>query len=325
MCIERLKACWPITDISTAQKMVLLALADRADDAGVCWPSLRSIGEYTCLSERAIRMALRGLEAAGLIRCGRRLNNSTVYTVFPGRRFHKKAEDELPADEGCAIHGPDLAFSQATENGPTPANDAPPPPRHDVPQVGHQLPTVGHDVPQVGHQLPTNPQRTLKEPSKNPKESDARASPPPCPEGVDAQLWADWLAVRKAKRAPLTATALAGVQREAAKAGITLAEALRCCVEAGWQGFRAEWFARLNAPAAPPRPGHASPAESFRERDLRLGRERYASLTGRPLDAPAAPFIDVEIASPATVPGLPPRPIHSLPNPDSSATERRAT
>lgn len=163
------------------------------------------------------------------------------------------------------------------------------------------------------------------EPPPARKRPRSSASPPPCPEDVDAQLWADWLAVRKAKRAPLTATALAGVQREADKAGITLAEALRCCVEAGWQGFRAEWFARLNAPAAPPRPGHAPPAESFRERDARLQRERYARLTGRPLDAPAAPFIDVEIASPAPGPGLPPRPVHSLPNPDSSATERRAT
>ena len=258
MCIERLKACWPITDISTAQKMVLLALADRADDAGVCWPSLRSIGEYTCLSERAIRMALRGLEAAGLIRCGRRLNNSTVYTVFPGRRFHKKAEGELPADEGCAIHGPDLAFSQATENGPTPANDAPPPPRHDVPQVGHQLPTVGHDVPQVGHQLPTNPQRTLKEPSKNPKERSARAASLPCPDNVDPQLWADWLAVRKAKRAPLTATALAGVRREAEKAGLSLEQAIQICVEWGWQGIRAEWMENRSRQAS----GQAVPSRA---------------------------------------------------------------
>ena len=165
-------------------------------------------------------------------------------------------------------------------------------------------------------------------PAPEPPPARRRTRPPaapPCPPDVDAQLWADWLTVRRAKRAPLTATALAGVQREADKAAITLAEALRCCVESGWVGFKAEWFARLNAPAAPPRPGHAPPAESFRERDARLQRERYARLTGRPLDAPAAPFIDVEIASPAPGPGLPPRPAHSLPNPDSSATERRAT
>ena len=61
------------------------------------------------------------------------------------------------------------------------------------------------------------------------------------PSGVDDRVWSDFLALRKAKRALLTETALVGIAREATKAGITLDEALRTCCERGWQGFKAEW------------------------------------------------------------------------------------
>lgn len=60
-------------------------------------------------------------------------------------------------------------------------------------------------------------------------------------EGVDASHAADWLKVRKQHRAPLTLTAWAGTKREAAKAGITPAEAVRISAERSWRGFVAEW------------------------------------------------------------------------------------
>lgn len=61
------------------------------------------------------------------------------------------------------------------------------------------------------------------------------------PDDVPEATWNDFLSMRKAKKAPLTDTALAGIRREAAKAGITLAEALACCCARGWQGFKADW------------------------------------------------------------------------------------
>lgn len=59
--------------------------------------------------------------------------------------------------------------------------------------------------------------------------------------GVEPQVAADFLALRAKKRAPVTATALAGLEREAATAGMTLNAALRTSAERGWQGFKAEW------------------------------------------------------------------------------------
>lgn len=59
--------------------------------------------------------------------------------------------------------------------------------------------------------------------------------------GVDEQHAKDWLAVRKAKRAPLTPTALEGVRKEAEKAGKTLAQAIEIAANENWAGYKASW------------------------------------------------------------------------------------
>ena len=62
------------------------------------------------------------------------------------------------------------------------------------------------------------------------------------PEGVLESLWEDFITLRKAKKAPLTASALKGIEREAKKAGMNIEEALYECCARGWTGFKAEWI-----------------------------------------------------------------------------------
>lgn len=63
------------------------------------------------------------------------------------------------------------------------------------------------------------------------------------PEDVpSSQIWSDFLALRNARHAPLTETALNIIRKEAEKAGITLEQALETCCMRGWQGFKAEWY-----------------------------------------------------------------------------------
>ena len=61
------------------------------------------------------------------------------------------------------------------------------------------------------------------------------------PEGVDQKVWDDFRNLRKAKKAPITQTAVDGIRREAEIAGFTLNQALATCCERGWQGFKADW------------------------------------------------------------------------------------
>ena len=67
---------------------------------------------------------------------------------------------------------------------------------------------------------------------------------------VKKQVISDFTAIRKAKKAPLTETALKGIKREADKLGYTLEQALTTCCERGWAGFKADWILKEQAQAA---------------------------------------------------------------------------
>jgi uncharacterized protein YdaU (DUF1376 family) len=80
--------------------------------------------------------------------------------------------------------------------------------------------------------------------------------------GVKEPILSDWLAVRKAKRAPLTETAILDIQSEASKAGLTFADAVAHSCKNSWQGFKASW---LDASRKTPQP------ENFESRDYGTG------------------------------------------------------
>ena len=67
------------------------------------------------------------------------------------------------------------------------------------------------------------------------------------PADVADAVWQDFAALRRQRRATVTSTVLDGIRREATAAGMSLEQALRTCVERGWQSFRADW---ATAPAA---------------------------------------------------------------------------
>lgn len=62
------------------------------------------------------------------------------------------------------------------------------------------------------------------------------------PDGMNISLWADFLTLRRAKKLPITQTALNGIEKEAQKAGKSLADAIQICCERGWAGFKADWL-----------------------------------------------------------------------------------
>lgn len=67
---------------------------------------------------------------------------------------------------------------------------------------------------------------------------------------VDPSIVRDHLAIRKAKKLPLTESAVRGMQREADAVGLTLEAALRVSCENGWAGFKADWYRRLGQGAS---------------------------------------------------------------------------
>ena len=86
------------------------------------------------------------------------------------------------------------------------------------------------------------------------------------PDEVSEPVWQDFQRLRAQKRSPLTDTALAGLRREADKAGLGLGDALAYCCEQGWQGFNAGWYAERTgkqARASPTSGKHAAAARAI--------------------------------------------------------------
>lgn len=125
----------------------------------------------------------------------------------------------------------------------------------------------------------------LKEEEKE-KGARKRGSPLQCPEGVDLQTWNDWLQLRKAKKAPVTATVIRGATEEARKAGLTLEAFLCIWCRRGSQGLEASWL-------KPDEIQHQ--AKSFRQQDEASARAKAAAWTGGLLGNPSNDdFIDME-------------------------------
>ena len=106
--------------VGPTHRLLLLALADHADDDGRCYPSLSRLCRRTGLTERAVRKNLRDLEAAGHLRTevGTGPKGSNTYHVTP--------RHELPPARKAPRH-----------EMPHPPAPYAPPPRHDVPPNHH--------------------------------------------------------------------------------------------------------------------------------------------------------------------------------------------
>jgi len=78
MAIEFLSAAFKV-QLASAEKFVLVALADTANDEGLAWPSLRFLTLKTGLSESTVRRTFATLEALGYISVERRHNSTSRY------------------------------------------------------------------------------------------------------------------------------------------------------------------------------------------------------------------------------------------------------
>ncbi|MDG1996030.1 MAG: hypothetical protein P8J14_06030 [Emcibacteraceae bacterium] len=64
--------------------------------------------------------------------------------------------------------------------------------------------------------------------------------------GVDAEILADWLTVRKNKKASNTKTAFNGLINEITKSGLMVNDAIEYAASKSWAGFKAQWYLKEN-------------------------------------------------------------------------------
>lgn len=76
-----MSAVWALDCEFSGRKLILLALADNANDEGICWPSIPTIARRCSCSDRTVQINLQEMEDDGWIRVRKRVGNSTVYEL----------------------------------------------------------------------------------------------------------------------------------------------------------------------------------------------------------------------------------------------------
>lgn len=208
-----MSACWPL-QMPPSPKAVLISLADNANDHGECWPSIAKICERTCLGKTAVIEAIKFLEATGLVLADRTNGRHSRYAI-------------------------DLrALSQGALFGNEPVREANRSGKHTGPASAPNR--SGRRTAPV-RQADTNRKEPPIPATKNKVVVDTSC----WPEQPNPKVLADWLAHRKAKRAPVSETVIEGVGRELAKAksmGWGVDDCLTECMTRNWQGFKADWL-----------------------------------------------------------------------------------
>lgn len=138
------------------RKLVLIKLADNANDSGECWPSYQNIADQCEISKSSVKNHIRELEKAGfLTRVYRKQGNLNKSNIFH------------------------LTLGQHTPQGVS----------QEMPQVGQEMPEGGAgdarggeagDAPRTSHSS-----EPVKEPVKEPKRTPAKKSIPPSEDQVE--------------------------------------------------------------------------------------------------------------------------------------------
>ena len=204
---------------------VALALWSFADDAGRCWPALRSLCRRSGWRERAVQRSLRNLEAAGVLSVHHVPTRVTPTYVLHIGALPANAEAQEPeAEGGCLLDTPGVSHA---------------------PPVSVVHPPVSNRHPPVSVVHPNPPENPSENPPENPPSKEhMSASPPPAVAGQPSLFGQAQEPVKRKPTAADRATAEAVRTFEAL-------EALRLTRHAGGRGLSAAvWVPRVKAAIA---------------------------------------------------------------------------
>jgi len=200
----------------SSAKFVLVAMANCANADMTCWPSVAYLSEATCQDRKTVLENIKRLKDIGIIRATdeRRGKTGQVTVYLIDQEYQKRDASTVPKT------------APVPKTVPVPKTDAKSPvfPAKESRFSAETGPKTGHG--------------TVREPSIEPSGNRQKVDRP---DDVSPEVWADFSRLRTAKKAPISATAIAGIRREADKAGWSMQSALEQCCERGWTGFKADW------------------------------------------------------------------------------------
>lgn len=173
MSINVMSRVWAKSKQKGSGLLLILALADNADDKGVCWPGLDYLHKKIRMSERQTRRLLDTLEATGEVfvqRGGNGRGDKTCYLIASGMGQDEIATalvDHLHMDKATAAEKMDKMSPKKKADKMSPKTDKMSE-KVDITVSGKG----GHDHAQNGD----NRHRTNTEPSDEPPDAGARDS-----------------------------------------------------------------------------------------------------------------------------------------------------
>lgn len=221
------------------RKLVLLKLADNANDKGECWPSHQHVADQCEISRSSVRKHIADLEAAGYLTIKARKTDLGTASNLYKLQFPPKptAVDPMPADD-TPMPADDTGGCREKAGAIAGAGTPP------MPAAGTRTSHSFEPVNEPLKDLSATRTKSTK-PTATAKGKNAGLDFSPWPAEPSSQVLQDWLAVRKAKKAPFTQTVinrLAKHLHQAAQHGLSVDECLSECAVRGWVGFEFAWL-----------------------------------------------------------------------------------
>ena len=188
-----------------ARKLVLLKLADNANDDGICFPSYQYIADKCEMSKRSAISHIDDLIKMGFVTKKARKNKDGSSANLYLLHLEQGGEKSAPGGENISLGSENFALGGSENISP---------------RTSHSLEPVN-------------------EPKKTTQKSESEMLLEQF--GITGQLAKDFIAHRKAKKGVINQTQLNRLQKQADKAGISICEAVEICIERNWQGFNASW------------------------------------------------------------------------------------
>lgn len=135
MSIKTTNWVWDHSTESGTNKLMLLAIAEYADDDGVCWPSIARLAQRVCVKERQAQRLIKQLEQSGAIEVRRGVgrNHTSVYVIKGVAEYTipdaEKVQSCTPFDAGKGVIQGEKVSSRAIKGviamTPDPSLDPP--------------------------------------------------------------------------------------------------------------------------------------------------------------------------------------------------------
>ena len=251
---------WDIETPTSASKLVLLALAKFAsnDDKNECYPSIETLSKITRLDRRSVMKSLSILQKMEVVVIEKKYGAKNYYTLKTSSKNDTADSKEpvakmLPVTNTIPVsnlHKTSSNFVQEPVAKILPVTKTIPVSNLHKTSSNFVQEPVAKMLPEYINNKSEN--KSLEKENKKEKEVEPSFELTPVekpsrrkslikPITVTQQTWDDFNAIRKARKAPLTETALVRIQNEADKAGINLETALQICCVRGWQSFNHTW------------------------------------------------------------------------------------